>query len=95
MNNNDLDKAYLAFYGSGFIITLGGSGHAASHTNPTIAGLNTSPLGQILFSFLLANFNLLLLTTTTKLVRPELIPSLELGTTMLWDVALGHGCLGH
>ena len=86
--------AYLTLNSTGFIVTLGG-GHTTSYTNPAIPGLNTSPLGQVFFSLLLSDLNLLLFTTTTKLVRPELVPGLELGATMLGDVAFGHGCLGH
>lgn len=85
--------AYLTLDGAGLIVTLGS--YAAAHTNAAIAGLDTSPLGQILISLLLSDFNLLFLTTTTELVRPELVPGLELSATMLGDVALGHGCLGH
>jgi hypothetical protein len=88
------ELTYLTLNSTGFIVTLGG-GHATSYTNPAIPGLNTSPLGQVFFSLLLSDLDLLLFTTTTKLVRPELVPGLELGATMLGDVAFGHGCLGH
>ena len=92
--SRDAGTAYLTLDSAGLIVTLG-SRYAAAHANATIAGLNSSSLGQILFSLLLSDFNLLFLTTTTEFVRPELIPGLELGATMLGDVALGHGCLGH
>ena len=91
--SRDAGTAYLTLDSAGLIVTLGS--YAAAHTNAAIAGLDTSPLGQILISLLLSDFNLLFLTTTTEFVRPELIPGLELGATMLGDVALGHGCLGH
>lgn len=86
-------STHLAFDGTGLIITLSG-GHAASHTNSSIPGLDTSPLGQIFLSLLLPNLNLLLLTTTAELFGPELVSGLELGSTMLRDVTLRHGCLG-
>lgn len=83
-------KAYLTLDGAGLVITL--SGNTAAYTNSTITGLDTSSLGQVLFSLLLANFNLLLLTATTEFIRLELISGLELGATVLGDVTFGHGC---
>ena len=84
------NSTYLAFDGTGFIVTLGGG---TTNTNSTIPGLDTSSLGQVLFSLLLPNLNLLFFTTTTEFFGPELVPGLELGATMLWDVTLRHGCL--
>ena len=88
--DSENSSTYLAFDGTGFIVTLGGG---TTHTNSTIPGLNTSSLGQVLFSLLLPNLNLLFFTTTTEFFGPELVSGLELGATMLWDVTLRHGCL--
>lgn len=88
--DSENSSTYLAFDGTGFIVTLGGG---TTHTNSTIPGLNTSSLGQVLFSLLLPNLNLLFFTTTTEFFGPELVPGLELSATMLWDVTLRHGCL--
>jgi hypothetical protein len=85
------DITYLALDSTGLVVALSG-GHATSDTNTAIPGLDTSSLGQVLFSFLLSNLDLLFLTTTAQFVRTELVPGLVLGAAMLWDVAFGHGC---
>lgn len=90
---NEAVKTYLALDGCPLLfITIGGGNLASSNTDSTISGLDTSSFGKIFFSFLSSDFDLLLFAAATELVWFELMFGLELGTAMLWDVTIRHGC---
>lgn len=52
---------------------------------------NASPLCEVLLTLLLADLDLLFLTTAAELVRLEGVLGLERRTTVLRDVAVRHG----
>lgn len=85
---------YLTLDGTGLIITLGGGIHA-TNTDTAIPCLNTTSLGQVVLTFLLANFHLLLFTTTAELIGLKLVISLELCPAVFGNIAIRHdGCRG-
>jgi len=80
---------------SGLIITIRGGTERS--TRAVLTGSNTSTLGQVLLTLGLSNLDLLLLATTTELLRLEGILGLELSSAMLGNVSLSHGdcyCFG-
>jgi hypothetical protein len=88
---NKKSRTYLALDSTGLVITLGGSGHATTNADSTIAGLNSASLGQVLLTLLLSDLDLLFLTAATELIGLELVPGLELGPTVFGDIAFRHG----
>ena len=82
--------AYLRLGGRVLIITVGSSTKGSSRSR--VASTDTAPLGQVLLALCLANLDLLFLTTATKLIGLEGALGLELGATMLGDIAVSHGC---
>jgi hypothetical protein len=81
--------AYLRFRRSRLIVAIRSS--AERSTRSVLASADTSSLCQVLLSLGLANLNLLLLTTTAKLLRLEGVLGLELCSAMFGDVSLRHG----
>jgi hypothetical protein len=84
----------LALDASALIITVRGCPKhlaRATHTDIAISGCDASSLGKVLFSLGLPDLDLLLLATTTELVRLEGIFGLELSAAVLGNVSLGHG----
>jgi len=73
---------------SGLIITIRGGTERS--TRAVLTGSNTSTLGQVLLTLGLSNLDLLLLATTTELLRLEGILGLELSSAMLGNVSLSH-----
>lgn len=84
-------RSYLALNSTGLIVTLSGGSHATTNADSTIPGLNATSLGQVLFTFLLPNLNLLFFTAAAKLIRAELVPGLELRPTVFGDITFRHG----
>src|ERR1700710_858369 len=87
-------STYLALRGDCIIVTVRFRAERSAWS--TFASTcDATPLCKVLFTFCLADLDLLLLATTSQLFRLERILCLELGTTMLWDVTFGHdGGLG-
>jgi hypothetical protein len=82
-------ETYLALNSTSFIVTLGGGSHA-TNADATIPGLNTTSLGQVIVTLLLANLDLLFFTTAAELIGLELVLSLELCPAVFGDVAFRH-----
>lgn len=73
---------------SGLIIAIRGGTERS--TRAVLTGTNTSTLGQVLLTLGLSDLDLLLLATTTELLRLEGILGLELSSAMLGNVSLSH-----
>lgn len=83
------NRAYLRLCGSRLIVTVGGG--AKRSTGSVFASSDTTALSEIVLALGLSDLNLLLLATTTELLRLEGALCLELGSAMLGDVAISHG----
>lgn len=81
---------YLGFCGRVLILAVGGG--AEGGTRSVVASADASSLCQVLLTLCLSNLDLLLLATAAELIWLEGVLGLELGPSMLGDVALSHGC---
>lgn len=82
--------AYLGLCGRVLILAVGGG--AQGGTGSVVTCADASSLCQVLLSLCLPNLNLLLLTAAAELIWLEGVLCLELGPSVLGDVALSHGC---
>lgn len=71
------------------IVTVGGSAQRGSQC-PITASIEASSLGEVLFTLLLPDLNLLLLTASTQLVRLESAFGLVVVPAVLGNVSLRH-----
>lgn len=83
-------RTYLGLCGRVLIVAVGGG--AERGTGAVGTGTDTAALGQVLLALLLPDLDLLLLATAAQLLGLECVLGLELGPTMLGNVAFRHGC---
>jgi hypothetical protein len=82
-------RAYLGLGGRSLIIAIW---RGTKRGTETLAGSDTSSLGQVLFTLGLSDLDLLLFTSAAELFRLEGALRLELSPTMLGNVSISHGC---
>ena len=84
---------YCALGVGALIVTVWRS--AERRTRATLATVtNASPLGEVLLALLLADLDLLLLTTAAQLIGLESVLRLEGGAAVLGDITVRHFVCG-
>ncbi len=83
------ELAYLRFCRRSVIVAIGGCTKRGTRTVFTRS--QAAALGEILLTLRLADLDLLLLATASKLLGLERVLRLELRSAVFWDVSLGHG----
>ena len=79
---------YLTFDGSGLIITVGSGPQGC--TKLALSACDAPSFGKVLLTLLLSDLDLLLLTTTTELIRLESVLGLECRPAVLGNVPVRH-----